>query len=77
MRNPLNCYIVCDVIGQMLAWPCATDRIYDVESDLLLPGTWTSVPGLTNLVPSSDWLVVTNALDGAAQKIHRVKVRLP
>jgi hypothetical protein len=78
-ESPYEVYtqIVCDVIGQMLAWPCATDRVYDVEADLLLPGTWTSVPGLTNLVPASGWLVVTNALDGAALKLHRVKVRLP
>jgi hypothetical protein len=64
--------------GSLLSWPCATDRVYDVETDLvLLPGAWAPVPGLTNLMPSSGWLVVTNAPDSTALKFHRVKVRLP
>ena len=64
--------------GNILSWPCATDRVYDVEADLvLLPGAWAPVAGLTNLVPASGWLVVTNGPNDAVQKFHRVKVRLP
>ncbi|MFH0880814.1 MAG: hypothetical protein V2A34_13950, partial [Lentisphaerota bacterium] len=68
-ESPLTAFV--------LSWPCATDRLYDVQydpSDLL---GWMPVDGMTNIAPNADWMVVTNALDGGAIKFYRLKVRLP
>ena len=62
----------------VLTWPCATNRLYDVQYDLGNPAEgWAPAPGLTNLAPPSGWLVVTNALDENALKLYRLKARLP
>ncbi|HBA84250.1 MAG TPA: hypothetical protein DCZ95_09180 [Verrucomicrobia bacterium] len=70
--------IVCDVVGQLLGWPCATDRVYDIEFDATFPlGGWAPAPGLTNLGCADGWLSLTNALSADALKMYRLKVRLP
>jgi N-acetylneuraminic acid mutarotase len=70
--------LVCDVIGQLLTWPCATDRVYDVQYDVSVSSAgWLPLAGMTNLVPSSGSLVITNPLDANALKFYRLKVRLP
>jgi len=64
--------------GYTLTWPCATDRLYDVEYDLSTPSDgWAPMEGLTNLTPNIEWLIITNTLDDSAIKFYRLKVRLP
>jgi len=61
-----------------MAWPCASNRVYDVQYGLTLStGTWASAQGLTNLVPESGWVVITNVLDVEPIKHYRLRVRLP
>ncbi|MFH0879557.1 MAG: hypothetical protein V2A34_07570, partial [Lentisphaerota bacterium] len=83
--DPTNALSYLRVIGLRVAgaegtltWPCATDRVYDVQSDLnLLENGWTPVEGLTNLVPASGQLIITNILDANGMKCYRLKVRVP
>lgn len=64
--------------GETLRWPCATDRVYDVEFDTTFPlGGWVPVPGLTNLGCAEGWLILTNTLSPEALKMYRLRVRLP
>ena len=64
--------------GWTLTWPCATDRVYDVEYDgSITGGTWVVVEGLTNLVPDSLLLIVTNIYDEDMLKFYRLKVHIP
>ena len=64
--------------GKILTWPCATDRVYDVEFDTTFPqGGWAPVPGLTNLGCADGWLSLTNTLSPEALKMYRLKVRVP
>lgn len=64
--------------GDTLGWPCATDRVYDVQHGLSLPpGAWMLVDGMTNLLPTHNCLVVTNPPDGGTLRFYRLRVRLP
>jgi large subunit ribosomal protein L40e len=69
---------ICGTIGQFLRWPCATDRVYDVQYQLsALPNGWAPVAGCTNLAPNTTWLIVTNIWDANTSKFYRLNVRLP
>jgi len=64
--------------GETLTWPCATDRVYDVQYDLGDPSDgWIPLEGFTDIEPDSTQLVITNALDANALKLYRIRVRLP
>lgn len=64
--------------GQALAWPCATDRVYDVEFNTNLPRNgWAPVPGMTNLGCADGWMNLTNSLSPEALKMDRLRVRSP
>jgi len=70
--------VICDVIGQVMGWPCATDRVYDVQHAMALPpGIWAPMPGMTNLVPTSGMLVLTNTITGDPIQFYRLRARLP
>ncbi|MBN1269686.1 MAG: SBBP repeat-containing protein [Kiritimatiellae bacterium] len=76
--NDVFTQTVCDVIGHVISWPCATDRVYDVEYNLhMLPTGWTPVPGMTDLMFESAWITVTNIPDVEGMKYYRLRVRLP
>ncbi|MFH0907421.1 MAG: MBG domain-containing protein [bacterium] len=69
---------VCDVIGNLLVWPCATDRVYDVQYEDALPALgWVPLEGMTNLMLDSTELVLTNLFDGSQQQFFRLGVRVP
>ncbi len=77
--NPLpwTTNILCDIAGIVLGWPVSTNRAYDVEaSEFILPPDWQRVPGLSGMIPSSGWLIITNEIDGV-QRIWRLRVGLP
>ncbi|HOC70650.1 MAG TPA: choice-of-anchor J domain-containing protein [Candidatus Hydrogenedentes bacterium] len=70
--------IVPSATGWILTWPCATDRVYDVQfTRTLSDHAWLPVPGKTNLMSTTERLSITNPPDADARQFYRLKVRLP
>lgn len=64
--------------GWILTWPCATDRVYDVQSaPVLSDQAWLPVPGKTNLMSTTEILSITNPPGADASQFYRLKVRIP
>ncbi len=64
--------------GWILTWPCATDRVYDVQfASTLSDHAWLPVPGKTNLMSITETLSVTNLPDADTRQFYRLKVRMP
>lgn len=65
-------------IVHALTWPCATDRVYDVQYGIDLSNdVWSTIPSLTNLAPLTTSMTVTNTAAPETSKFYRVRVRIP
>ncbi|HAL92077.1 MAG TPA: hypothetical protein DCM68_03530 [Verrucomicrobia bacterium] len=69
---------IYEVVGHRIAWPCSTGRVYDVLFDTSMPPTeWLPMGGMTNLVPDSTTLAITNRLNEPGKRFYLLRARLP
>lgn len=61
----------------VLSWPAAPNRVYDVESADTAIAPWGPVPGLTGLVSETGTITVTNDIGASTRRAYRIRVRLP
>lgn len=67
--------VECEVIGHILSWSVSTQRVYDLYSASGLYEPWLPMPGMTNFVPTTSILTITNHLPGPDLEFLRINVR--